>query len=132
MGVGEAEDQVAERPERGRRARGEPIPLGGINQTRPERSGGRHLGEADGEQGRRVRGDGIRVDPLERFHDPFADPARRHVDDPAQADVVVRIDDQLEVRQRVLDFLPFVEADAADHLVRHALAHERVFNRARL
>ena len=44
----------------------------------------------------------------------------------------MRIDDQLQVGERVLDFLAFVEADAADDLVRDRLAHQRVFDRARL
>ena len=39
---------------------------------------------------------------------------------------------ELEVRERVLDLLALVEADAADDLVGDALAHQRVFNRARL
>src|SRR5690606_40783323 len=39
---------------------------------------------------------------------------------------------QLEKRERVLDFLPLVEADAANDLVGDSLAHQRVFDRARL
>ena len=42
------------------------------------------------------------------------------------------IDDQLEVREGVLDFLPLVEPDAADDAVRRAVAHQLVFERARL
>ena len=38
----------------------------------------------------------------------------------------------LQVGERVLDFLALVEADAADDLVGDALAHQRVFDRARL
>ncbi len=44
----------------------------------------------------------------------------------------MRIDDQLEIGERVLDFLAFVEPDAADDLVRHRLAHQRILNRPRL
>ena len=51
-------------------------------------------------------------------HHALADAARRHVDHPPQADVVVRVDDELQVGERVLDFLALVEADAADDLVR--------------
>ena len=55
-------------------------------------------------------------DLLDAFHHPFADAARRHVDDTPQAHIVVRVDDEPHVGQRVLDFLPLVEADAADDL----------------
>ena len=44
----------------------------------------------------------------------------------------MRVDDQLQVGERVLDLLALVEAHAADDLVGNALAHQRVFNRARL
>ena len=72
------------------------------------------------------------ADRLERIHHALADAASRNVDDAAQADIVVRVDDQLEVGQRVLDFFALVEPDAADDLVGNAVAHQRVFNRARL
>ena len=75
---------------------------------------------------------GVGIDRLQRIHHALADAARRHVDHAPQADVVVRVDDQLQVGERVLDFLALVEADAADDLVGDALAHQRVFNRARL
>ena len=69
---------------------------------------------------------------VERIEHAFADAARRHVDDAAQADVVVRIDQQLEIGERVLDFLALVEAHAADDAVGEARAHQRVFDDARL
>ena len=69
---------------------------------------------------------------LERLHHALADASRRDVDDAPQADVVVRIDDEPHVRQRVLDFLALVETNAADDLVREPLAHQRVFYRPRL
>ena len=69
---------------------------------------------------------------LEAVEHSLADPPRRHVDDAAQADIVVRIDDDLQVRQRVLDLAPLVESHAADDAVRHARAHQRIFYRARL
>ena len=65
-------------------------------------------------------------------HHALADAARRHVDDAPQADIVVRVDDQAHVGERVLDFLALVEPHAADDLVGEPLAHQRVFNRARL
>ena len=80
------------------------------------------LGEARREQRRRVGGDRVGIERLERIHDALADPAGRHVDDPPQADVVVRVDDEFEVGERVLDFLALVEADAADDLVRDRLS----------
>ena len=40
----------------------------------------------------------------------------------------VHYHDGLEVGHGVLDLAPIVEAGAADHLVRHALAHERLLD----
>ena len=71
-------------------------------------------------------------DVLDRVHHAFADAARRHVDHPPQAHVVVRVDDEAHVGERVLDFLALVEPDAADDLVGDPFAHQRVFNRPRL
>ena len=75
---------------------------------------------------------GRRRKALDRLHHALADAARRHVDHAPQADVVVRVDDQAHVRQRVLDLLALVEPHAADDLVRQPLAHQRVFDRPRL
>ncbi len=44
----------------------------------------------------------------------------------------MRVHDQLQVCERVLDLLALVKAHAADDLVGHAFAHQRVFNRAGL
>ena len=44
----------------------------------------------------------------------------------------MRIDDQLEVGERVLDLLALIKPDAADDLVRDVLPHQLVFNRPRL
>ena len=74
----------------------------------------------------------VELDRLERLHHALADAARRHVDDAAQADVVVRVEDQPQVGERVLDFLALVEPDAADDLVGDAGPPQRVFDRARL
>ena len=56
----------------------------------------------------------------------IADPAARAVGDAHQRDGVVGVVDHLEVRHRVLDLGALVEARAADHLVRDALADEHV------
>ena len=48
----------------------------------------------------------------------LADAARRHVHHAPEAHVVVRVDEQAQVRERVLDFLALVEPDAADDAVR--------------
>ena len=47
----------------------------------------------------------------------LADAARRRVDDPAQRDVVLRIVQQVQVREDVLDFLALEELEAVDHLI---------------
>ena len=62
-----------------------------------------------------------RRDLLDRVHHALADAARRHVDHAPQADVVVRVDDEPHVGERVLDLLALVEPDAADDLVGDAL-----------
>src|SRR5450759_529969 len=69
---------------------------------------------------------------LERVHHTLADSPRRHVDHPSQAHVIALVDEDLQVGQRVLDFLPLVEPDAADDAVGDPLAPQRVFNNARL
>ena len=61
-----------------------------------------------------------------------ADAALRHVQDPLDAHLVDRVDDRPQVCHRVLDLAPVVEAGAADDLVRHAEAHERLLDHAAL
>ena len=106
--------------------------LDGVDELRPERSRGRDLLQAGGEERQRLGANGLGIDRLQAVHHALADAARRHVDHPPQAHVVVRVDDELEVGERVLDFLALVEADAADDLVGNALAHQRVFDGSRL
>ena len=67
---------------------------------------------------------GAGVDRLERVHHALADAPRRHVDHAPQADVVVRVERQAQVGQRVLDFLALVEPDAADDAIGDAGAPE--------
>ena len=58
--------------------------------------------------------------------------AARPVGDAQQRDGVGRVVDHLQVGDRVLDLRALVEAGAADHLVRNALADEHVLEHARL
>ena len=101
------------------------------DEARPERVGGQRRLETGGQQ-RQIVVDRRAFDLLQRLHDALADPARRHVDHPPEADVVVRVDDELQVGERVLDFLALVEPHAADDLVGEPLAHQRVLDRSRL
>ncbi len=55
-----------------------------------------------------------------------------HVDDPLQRHLVLRIGDQAQIGQHVLDLFALVELLAADHHVRCATAHELLSQRARL
>ena len=124
-----AGEQVAKRAQR-RDCPGRQLALfHRVDQFCPERSGGDGFLQADRQQRRRVRVDRLGIDRLQAVHDSLSDAARRDVDDPPQAHVVVRVDDQLEVGEGVLDLLALVETDAADDLVRDVLAHERVFDR---
>ena len=69
---------------------------------------------------------GRRAQHLDR---PLADRARRHVDDPLEADAVgVRAQDA-QVGQGVLDLAPGVEPGPADELVADAVAQERFLDR---
>ena len=61
-----------------------------------------------------------------------ADAARREVDDPQEAGVVVRVLDQAQVRERVLDLGALEEAQAAVHLVRHVPALKSALSITRL
>ena len=72
------------------------------------------------------------IDGFERVHHAFADAARRNVDDPPKRDVIVRIQNQLEVRQRVLDFPALIEADAAQNDVGNSRGAQRILDGARL
>ena len=61
-----------------------------------------------------------------------ADPALGHVEHPLHAHLVGRVDHRPQVRHRVADLAAVVVAGAADHLVRHAEAHERLLDDAAL
>ena len=69
---------------------------------------------------------------VEPRHAGVADAALGHVEHALDVDLVGRVDERSQVRHRVLDLTPVVEARAADHLVRHAHAHERLFDHAAL
>ena len=61
-----------------------------------------------------------------------ADPALRHVDDPTERDDVLRVEQQAQVAQDVLDLLALIEPDAAEHAVGSADAHQHVLDHAAL
>ena len=69
---------------------------------------------------------------VELAHAGVADAALGHVEHALDTDLVGRVDDGAQVRHRVLDLAPVVEASAAHHLVRHAQADERLFHHAGL
>ena len=60
----------------------------------------------------------------------LADAARRRVDDAAQRDAVLRIVQQVQVREDVLDFLALEELQPVDHLVGHAALAQGELERA--
>ncbi len=101
------------------------------DQLRPERVGDDRRRQP-GEQRRQVVGGRADIDLLERVHHALADAARRHVDHAAQGDVVVRVENQLEVRERVLDLLALVKPDAAQDDVADVGLAQSVFDRPRL
>jgi hypothetical protein len=66
------------------------------------------------------------------LHGRIAETAFRNVDNALELQVVRRIGDDLEIGNRILDFLPFVEARAADDTVRQPECNEAVFDGAHL
>ena len=60
------------------------------------------------------------------------DAALGRVGDPRERAAVGRVDEERQVRDRVLDLRPLVELRAADHLVADLRAHEHVLEHARL
>ena len=82
------------------------------------------------EQRRGVQIGRLGVHALERVHHALADAARWHVDDAPDGDVVVRVQHELQVRQRILDLTSLVEAGAAEHLVGNAGRAQPVFHGA--
>ncbi len=78
------------------------------------------------EEGGAVR---VRVSCDQAFG-PCAETAFRHVEDAAHVHVVRGVDDGLQVCERVLDFLAFVEFGAADQLVWQVGVDHRLFQGA--
>ena len=73
-----------------------------------------------------------RRDAAERLDGLVADPPRRHVDDPFEADAVGVGPQDPQVRERVLDLAAAVEPRPTDELVADAIAQERFLDRAGL
>ena len=69
---------------------------------------------------------------LQVFQRTGANAAGREIDHAQEGRVVVRIAEQAQVGQRVLDFLALEEAQAAIDLVRHTLGEQFVFDDPRL
>ena len=127
----EAGEQFPEPPQGGGRAgRDRPLVDRPV-QSPPERIGRVGTGVGAGEQGPR-RSRRRRRQRLEGGHHPLADAPRRGVDDPAEAHVVVGVDEQPQIRQRVLDLLALVEPHAAHDPVGEPRAGQRVLDRPRL
>ena len=62
------------------------------------------------------------------LHGPLADAPTGHVEDALEGRHVVVVAQRAQVRQRVLDLAPLVEAGAADQLVAQAVAQERLLD----
>ncbi len=112
-------DQVAERLQRRQRARRH-LPL--VERHRPAAPRATAATPPAVEPGRRSSGVSAsgsrRSRCVERVNHRLADAARRHVHHAPETHVVVRVDEEAQVRERVLDFLALVEPDAADDPVR--------------
>ena len=65
-------------------------------------------------------------------HRGVTDAPSGHIDDATQGDVVTRVGDRAEIRQRVLDLLAVIEAGAADDAVGDVSLPERLFHRTGL
>ena len=69
---------------------------------------------------------------LQGFDAAIADTARREIDHAGESRIVVRVGDQAQIGQRVLDLLTVEKAQAAIDAVRHARREQLVFERPRL
>ena len=69
---------------------------------------------------------------MQRLQSRGADAALRHVDDALESEIVGRLMHEAQIGQRVADFLPLVEAQAADHAIGQAERHKALFEFARL
>ena len=62
----------------------------------------------------------------------FADAPARHVDDPHERNIIVRVGDHAKICKDILDFLALIEAEAAIHLVGDAVIEKRAFQHTAL
>ena len=108
------ENELAERIERQQRARGDEAVGDGRGNRVP-------CGAA-----------GFERQPLHGFKRGFADAAGRRVDDPLQRHGVVRIADEAEIGEQILDLGALVKAESAHHGVADVVAAQRFFNQPRL
>ena len=109
-----------------------------VEQLAPAGKGGEEVGQrlagpgrelvAVGELARRAvkRGAVASRHLVQPLHRALADAALGHIDDPLEGEIVVGRHHHPEIGHRVADFLPFVEARAADHPVRQAERDEPV------
>ena len=104
-----------------------------VRNARTAFSGAAPTPASSGELGRLPERDPLRVGvALQARERRVADAAARPVRDADERHRVVRVVDDLEVRDQVLHLGALVEARAADHLVGDALAHEHVLEHAAL
>ena len=69
-------------------------------------------------QGGHAQGNGVGAgQPVHGLKRGRADPARRHVDDPFERQIVIRLMDQPHIGDGVANFLAFVKSRAADHAI---------------
>ena len=66
------------------------------------------------------------------FHGHIAESPRRHVRNAQQADVVVRVDEDLQIGEKIADFRPVKETLATNQMVTDAGRAKRGFKRTRL
>ena len=69
-----------------------------------------------------------RSERLERGHRRIADASLGHVDDASERNHVLRVQEQPEIPQHVLDLAALVEPHPAEHAVRSPDAHEHVLD----
>ena len=75
---------------------------------------------------------GFERQPLECFERRFTDSPRGRVDHAQQSDRVVRVLQQLQIRDHVLDLGALVEREAAHNVVFQSIATQRFFEQSRL
>ena len=69
---------------------------------------------------------------MDALHGGVAEAALWDIDNALKLQVIVGVGDNLEIRNRILDFLAFIKSRAADNPIGNTQSYEAIFNDAHL